>query len=314
MEFNLMAWVSTRLYSLSSAKDVMAAAEALAVEASAEAGRKVTAAEIIAAFRAYAGTVAQGTQLAHQVRSVQSSLAMAGRTGLRGLLLGGGGTAGSLLPALLLLIALGAGVYVARNLAGRLSTDRPIAAGTLGDPNRTQNPPTALPIPTSSATRADQVPGAGQVWRLKAGYPKPNKEMAGYIAQGTIDAQPGILRVKDGDGSASWVFTELPEKLVVGETYTLKLDSSSERLKDPKSQHNGYAAVLQIAGNWIHPGEEHSTKYIKAVITPHDATVRNAATSGAVMFRFEPTRAEFSVVVRVVGYAGSYVYEYERQP
>lgn len=59
---------------------------------------------------------------------------------------------------------------------------------------------------------------------------------------------------------------------------------------------------------------EAGRKVTAAVITPNDATVKNAATSGTVMFGFEPTRAEFSVVVRAVGYAGSYVYEFERQP
>lgn len=164
------------------------------------------------------------------------------------------------------------------------------------------NPPTINPERMARSAKP--------LWRLKAGYPQPNKELKGYIANGSVEATRGIISVKDSHGSASWAFTELPDILVVGTTYTITLTSSSATLNDPQNPI-GYAAQMGVAGNADHSNEQHGTKYIKKNPTEADLKVGNIDSAGKVTFVFEPNQGTFGVFVRIVGIYGGYVYEYE---
>lgn len=318
MPFDLIEFVSGRLYTLGSARNVVVAAQQLAAEASLAAGRHVTAGEIVAAFRTFSATVRAGTFLAHEVAVIESSLAAAGAVteavtvSTSVVTTGGvtGATAGiGIVPAVLILAALGLGVFVFSRQVGGLSGDRALPVATLGDPSsRSSNPPTALtvPVPATNLATAQQ----GKVWRLKSGSPQPSELLLPFLKNGTIECSPGIIRLNDVNCKASWVFTELPEKLEVGKTYKVSIDPSGLRMKDPKNWLRP-AAVISIWHNVRHPNEHHSTLYVKAELTEEDNRVKNAITHGDLSFVFEPTRDKFIYNIGVNGYPGGYNYEYE---
>ncbi|MBN8628193.1 MAG: hypothetical protein J0M17_22165, partial [Planctomycetes bacterium] len=69
--------------------------------------------------------------------------------------------------------------------------------------------------------------GPGAVWKLKVGYPQPEKNLQFMISVKQMQVSPGQLSTNVDGGQAQFTFTAPPETLVVGNTYTVSLQGVS---------------------------------------------------------------------------------------